>query len=70
MNRERQVAYLQVIDELTKEKGYPPTIREIGDRVQLRSSSAPHRALRSLRAEGLVTWEEGSPRTLRIVRWP
>ncbi|MDI3410012.1 hypothetical protein QKW52_04525 [Bacillus sonorensis] len=37
MKRTEQI--LEAIDELTKEKGFPPSVREIGERVGLKSSS-------------------------------
>lgn len=47
--------------------GYSPTIAEIGEGVGLASKAGVHRHLRRLRAEGRVTWVEGSTRTLRLV---
>ncbi|MEK5503261.1 MULTISPECIES: LexA family protein [Bacillus] len=66
MKRTEQI--LEAIDKLTKEKGFPPTVREIGDRVGLKSSSTTKGHLDRLRAKGLVDWEEGKPRTLHILR--
>ncbi|MEG6615416.1 hypothetical protein V6C27_03090 [Peptococcaceae bacterium 1198_IL3148] len=48
-------------------KGYPPSIREIGKLVGLRSSSTIHARLAKLRKAGIVEWEQGQPRTLRVV---
>ncbi|WP_223831636.1 LexA family protein [Bacillus swezeyi] len=36
MKRTEQI--LQAIDELTKANGFPPSVREIGERVGLKSS--------------------------------
>lgn len=47
-------------------RGYPPTVREIGQAVGLSSSSSVAGQLRKLRREGRVTFEDGKPRTLRI----
>lgn len=44
-----------------------PTIREITDGMGLASTSMAHYRLTSLRAAGLVDWDESKARTLRIV---
>lgn len=56
---------LAVLD-LTAEQGYPPTVREIGDRVGISLAVAQFHLAR-LRADGLVTWEPGQSRTLRAL---
>ncbi|MGN9866688.1 transcriptional regulator [Bacillus swezeyi] len=60
---------MRSIDELTKQKGFPPSVREIGDRVGLKSSSTTKGHLDRLRKKGLVDWEEeeGKPRTLHLL---
>lgn len=63
----RRFAVLKAIEEITKEKGYPPTVREIGDRVGLKSSSATKGHLDRLKRDGFVTWEERQPRTIRVI---
>lgn len=55
------------INELTHEFGYPPTVREIGDRVGLKSSSTVKGHLDRLKRKGLVDFEYKKPRTVRIV---
>jgi len=66
MKRTEQI--LNAIDELTKEKGFPPSVREIGEWVGLKSSSTTKGHLDRLRKKGLVDWEEGKPRTLHLLR--
>ena len=65
MKRTEQI--LEAIDELTKEKGFPPSIREISERVGLKSSSTTKGHLDRLRKKGFVEWEEGKPRTLHLL---
>lgn len=43
----------------------PPTVRELAEAVN-RWPNAVQRALDSLREQGMVTWEEGRNRTLRL----
>ncbi|ETB71194.1 transcriptional regulator [Bacillus sp. CPSM8] len=65
MKKSEQI--LEAIDELTKEKGFPPSVREIGERVGLKSSSTTKGHLDRLRKKGLVDWEEGKTRTLHLL---
>ncbi|WNS78692.1 transcriptional regulator [Domibacillus sp. DTU_2020_1001157_1_SI_ALB_TIR_016] len=64
----RQEKMLQFIDDYVSAKNYPPSIREIGDAVELKSSSTVKGHLDRLKASGYVTWEQGKPRTLNVVK--
>ena len=64
----RQEKMLQFIDDYANAKNYPPSIREIGDAVELKSSSTVKGHLDRLKASGYVTWEQGKPRTLNVVK--
>lgn len=66
----RQVQILQAILGLTKRKGYPPTMREIGDAVGLRSPSTVYAHLTRLRELGYVAYELTKPRSLRVLVQP
>lgn len=59
---------LGVIKRHTKQKGYPPTVREIGEEVGLNSPAAVHHHLETLRREGLIDWVPGKSRTLRVIK--
>lgn len=63
-------ATLATIQGHIDEHGYPPTVREVASASGLKSASATLKRLRILRDEGYITWHEGRPRTIRIVRWP
>jgi repressor LexA len=56
------------IAEFASANGFPPSVREIGTGVGLRSSSTVWSHLYALKRDGRVTWREGSPRTLQVVR--
>jgi len=58
---------ISAIKELSR-KGYPPTFRELANRVGLRSSSTIYSRVSKLRRQGLVQWEPEQPRTLRVVQ--
>ncbi|MCM3791171.1 hypothetical protein M3221_22815 [Domibacillus indicus] len=50
-----QEKMLQFIDDYVSAKNYPPSIREIGDAVELKSSSTVKGHLDRLKASGYVT---------------
>lgn len=62
---ERQRRILEVIREFTVERGYPPSVREIGERVGLSSSSTIHAHLKTLERRGLISRDPTKPRALR-----
>ncbi len=62
---EKQRRILDVIRQFTAERGYPPSVREIGERVGLSSSSTIHAHLKSLEKHGLISRDPTKPRALR-----
>ena len=46
--------------------GYPPSVREIGEYVGLKSPSTVHFHLKGLEAAGLITKAEGKTRAITI----
>lgn len=64
----RRRRILQVIDEYAAGHGCSPSNREIASAVGLQSASAVHHHLQALKAAGLVSYEAGSPRTVRVLR--
>jgi repressor LexA len=62
---ERQQRILDVIRAFTSEHGYPPSVREIGERVGLSSSSTIHAHLKALERRGLISRDPTKPRALR-----
>ena len=64
----RQKNMLQYINNYVETKNYPPSMREIGEAVELKSSSTVKGHLDRLKARGYVTWEDGKPRTLRLTQ--
>jgi repressor LexA len=61
----RQEAILDVIRAFANEHGYPPSVREIGERVGLSSSSTIHAHLKTLERRGLLQRDPTKPRALR-----
>ena len=50
----RQIEVLRYIHEQVSRKGYPPTVREIGEAVQLSSTSTVHGHLARLEKKGFI----------------
>ncbi|WP_231516888.1 HTH domain-containing protein [Sporolactobacillus terrae] len=58
---------IDAIKKLTREQGYPPSVRELADAVNLKSTSTVQRHLEHLKRDGRVDFEHGCPRTLRVI---
>ena len=61
---EKQQKILDVIRDFTSEMGYPPSVREIGERVGLSSSSTVQSHLKTLERRGLLRRDPTKPRAL------
>lgn len=57
---------VEAIRAAWNEKGYAPTVREIGGRVGVTGSATLQAAIGRLVHAGTVTHVPGSPRTLRL----
>jgi repressor LexA len=63
-DRQRQV--LEFIDAELRRRGYPPSVREIGEAVGLSSSSTVHAHLAALQDKGYLTRDPTKPRALEV----
>ncbi len=63
---EKQLAILEFIRSFTADKGYSPSVREIGAAVGLRSPSTVHAHLNKLKEFGLLQKEEHCTRSLTL----
>ncbi len=63
--RQRQI--LQCILQHIDLKGYPPTVREIGEAVNLSSSSTVHAHLKSLEDSGLIRRDAVLTRAIKLL---
>lgn len=66
----RQEAILDFIRKNVKEKGYPPSVREIGEAVGLASSSTVHGHLERLQQKGLLRRHPTKPRAIEVLENP
>lgn len=60
----RQKLILDFIEERIKTKGYPPSVREIGAAVGLKSSSTVHAHLMQLESKGFIRKDPSKPRSV------
>ncbi len=60
----RQKLILDFIQESIKTKGYPPSVREIGEAVGLKSSSTVHAHLVQLEEKGFIRKDPAKPRAI------
>ena len=63
----RQYEILDYIISEVEQKGYPPTVREIGAAVGLSSSSTVHAHLNILEQLGYIRRDPTKPRTIEIL---
>ncbi|WP_283590206.1 transcriptional repressor LexA [Ligilactobacillus saerimneri] len=65
-SEKRQLAVLQYIYDCVEERGYPPTVREIGKVVNLSSTSTVHGHLSKLEKKGLIKRDPTKPRAIEV----
>jgi repressor LexA len=63
--RQRQI--LECIDEAMRERGYPPSVREIGEKVGLGSPSTVHSHLSTLQRLGFLRRDPSKPRAIEVL---
>lgn len=62
----RQRRILDFIAQTVRDRGYPPTVREIGDAVGLTSSSSVHSQLANLERKGMLRKDPTKPRAIGL----
>jgi repressor LexA len=62
----RQRRIVDFIAETVQQRGYPPTVREIGEAVGLTSSSSVHAQLANLERRGLLRKDPTKPRAMTL----
>jgi repressor LexA len=63
----RQREIVDYLSEYVRERGYPPTVREIGEAVGLASPSTVHAHLANLERAGLLRRDPTKPRALELI---
>ena len=69
LSPKQQQIYDYIID-FQSAHGYPPSVREIGEHVGLKSPSTVHFHLKGLEAAGLITKAEGKTRAITVSGGP
>jgi repressor LexA len=57
---------LEVIEGSLRDRGYPPSVREIGEAVGLTSSSSVHAHLNTLQKQGYLRRDPAKPRAIEV----
>jgi repressor LexA len=65
-NRQKQI--LDFIKRQTRDRGYPPSVREIGEAVGLNSSSTVHGHLARLEEKGYLRRDPTKPRAIEVLQ--
>ncbi|NLE88353.1 MAG: transcriptional repressor LexA [Myxococcales bacterium] len=66
----RQEQTLEFIRKSIRDRGYPPTLREIGEHMGIRSTNGVNDHLRALERKGYLRREDMKSRALRVVDTP
>ncbi|MBN9643325.1 transcriptional repressor LexA [Corynebacterium mendelii] len=67
---DRQKRILEVIHDAIKLRGYPPSIREIGDTTGLQSTSSVAYQLKELEKKGFLRRDPNKPRAVHVRKLP
>lgn len=65
---EKQQEVFNIICTYINDNQMAPTVRELMELTGLKSSSTVHEHLAKLKAKGYIAWEEGKPRTMRVLK--
>jgi repressor LexA len=65
---DRQSKILEYIRQVTRQRNYPPSVREIGEAVGLSSSSTVHNHLNQLERRGFIKRDPTKSRTVQLVQ--
>ncbi len=64
---DRELAILEIIKKNIRTKGYPPSVREIGQAVGFSSSSTVHGYLKRLEKKGYLRRDPTKPRAIELL---
>lgn len=66
LTRQQRITFDALVDYI-RAKGYPPTVRELADILELSSASAATARLHALRDRGWITMAPNSPRAITVI---
>jgi repressor LexA len=64
---QRQQDILDVIKKDLKKKGYPPTVQEIADAIDVKSTFGVRKHIEALEKKGYIKREIGLSRAIRVI---
>ena len=67
MLKDREQRILDYMKEEIRQKGYPPTVREICSALNIKSTSTAHKDIDSLVKQGYIKKDPSKPRALMVV---
>ena len=67
-NRKLEIKILTMIKDYIKEHGYSPTVREIAEILDIKSTATVQRYLNILEMEMYITKVNSSPRTIQVLK--
>lgn len=67
MTTEAQSKVIKFIETFSLKNGYPPSVAEIAENANVNISRA-HQIISSLKIKGILSWENGKSRTIRILK--
>lgn len=62
----KQQQIYEFIQTFSEQYGYPPSVREIGDHLGLKSPSTVHFHLKGLRSAGIISQTQGKTRSITV----
>lgn len=65
--KEREKNILSYVKEVIKNKGYPPTVREMCTSLGIKSTSTAHKDLENLEKKGYIRRDPSKPRAIEIL---
>lgn len=64
----KQMELYQAIGTFIEHNGYSPTIRELNEITNIKSTSTTFTKLKQLKKKGYITYAENKSRTIRILK--
>ena len=64
---QRQQTVLEIISASIKQKGYPPTLKELADSLGVSSRNSAVKHLTALAKKGHIVWEQNKARGIRLL---
>lgn len=64
----REIEIARCIERFSNDNGFPPTVREIGEAVELASTNTVHYYLEKMVRKGMIVKRSRSPRSIVVIK--